>query len=126
MFKEMTLAPVLHDEALRVVLDQGAHLAAVAGQRRRLGPPRRIRGPQKPGRRGMVGEPAPDRIEAQGDVGADRPDRLRQLVDLNFDRLELGPVESGQFLDLDHIDYPKPPAPPPVEPEPGADAAPVE
>ncbi len=43
-----------------------------------------------------------------------RPDRLRQLVDLNFDRLELGPVESGQFLDLDHIDYPKPP-PPPVD-----------
>ena len=40
-----------------------------------------------------------------------RPDRLRQLVDLNFDRLELGPVESGQFLDLDHIDYPKPPPP---------------
>ena len=33
------------------------------------------------------------------------------LVDLNFDRLELGPVESGQFLDLDHIDYPKPPPP---------------
>ena len=33
------------------------------------------------------------------------------MVDLNFDRLELGPVESGQFLDLDHIDYPKPPPP---------------
>ncbi|WP_411837432.1 cell division protein FtsL [Paracoccus sp. ME4] len=41
-----------------------------------------------------------------------RPDRLRQLVDLNFERLQLVPVESGQLMDLDQIDYPKPPAPP--------------
>ncbi|MFN3525815.1 MAG: cell division protein FtsL [Paracoccus sp. (in: a-proteobacteria)] len=41
-----------------------------------------------------------------------RPDRLRELVDLNFERLQLVPVESGQVLDLSHIDYPKPPPPP--------------
>jgi hypothetical protein len=55
-----------------------------------------------------------------------RPERLRELVDLNFDRLQLIPREAGQVMGLGHIDYPKPPAPPPVEPEPGADAAPVE
>ena len=38
-------------------------------------------------------------------------ERLRQLVDLNFDRLQLIPVETGQFIALDNIDYPKPPAP---------------
>ena len=43
-----------------------------------------------------------------------RPERLRQLVDLNFDRLQLVPVEMGQFISLDNIDYPKPP--PPVDP----------
>ncbi|WP_410219300.1 cell division protein FtsL [Paracoccus sp. (in: a-proteobacteria)] len=47
-----------------------------------------------------------------------RPDRLRQLVDLNFERLQLVPVETGQFVDLDHIDYPKPPAPPETETDP--------
>ena len=41
-----------------------------------------------------------------------RPERLRQLVDLNFDRLQLVPVETGQSMGLGHIDYPKPPAPP--------------
>ncbi|WP_246054970.1 cell division protein FtsL [Paracoccus gahaiensis] len=41
-----------------------------------------------------------------------RPDRLSQLVDLNFDRLQLVPVETGQMLDLEHVDYPKPPPPP--------------
>ncbi|MBO9455630.1 cell division protein FtsL [Paracoccus sp. R12_1] len=41
-----------------------------------------------------------------------RPERLTELVDLNFERLRLVPVESGQFVDLDNIDYPKPPAPP--------------
>lgn len=41
-----------------------------------------------------------------------RPERLRELVDLNFERLQLTPVESGQVLDLRHIDYPKPPPPP--------------
>ena len=40
-----------------------------------------------------------------------RPERLRELVDLNFDRLQLVPVESGQTMDLGHVDYPKPPAP---------------
>ncbi|MDO5647050.1 cell division protein FtsL [Paracoccus sp. (in: a-proteobacteria)] len=40
-----------------------------------------------------------------------RPERLRELVDLNFDRLQLVPVESGQFMDLGNIDYPKPPPP---------------
>ena len=38
MFKEMTLAPVLHDKALRVVLDQGAHLAALACHRSQMTP----------------------------------------------------------------------------------------
>lgn len=41
-----------------------------------------------------------------------RPERLQELVDLNFDRLKLVPVESGQFVGLGHVDYPKPPAPP--------------
>lgn len=41
-----------------------------------------------------------------------RPERLRELVDLNFQRLQLLPVESGQAVDLRHIDYPKPPPPP--------------
>lgn len=43
-----------------------------------------------------------------------RPERLRQLVDLNFERLQLVPVESGQFLDLGHVDYPAPPPPPEI------------
>lgn len=41
-----------------------------------------------------------------------RPERLRELVDLNFERLQLIPQESGQVLDLGNVDYPKPPAPP--------------
>ncbi len=45
-----------------------------------------------------------------------RPERLRELVDLNFDRLQLIPQESGQVLDLGNVDYPKPPAPPQEEP----------
>lgn len=44
-----------------------------------------------------------------------RPERLRQLVDLNFEKLQLVPVESDQYLDLGHVDYPKPPAPPAAE-----------
>lgn len=59
-----------------------------------------------------------------------RPERLRELVDLNFDRLQLIPREAGQVVGLGNIDYPKPPLPPEAEaqgePEPGADAAPVE
>ena len=41
-----------------------------------------------------------------------RPERLRELVALNFDRLQLIPREAGQVMDLGHIDYPRPPAPP--------------
>lgn len=41
-----------------------------------------------------------------------RPQRLRELVDLNFERLRLVPIETGQRLDVGNIDYPKPPAPP--------------
>ncbi|MDO5632245.1 MAG: cell division protein FtsL [Paracoccus sp. (in: a-proteobacteria)] len=48
-----------------------------------------------------------------------RPERLRELVALNFDQLGLVPLQSGQFLDLNQIDYPT--APPPVDPS-GADA----
>lgn len=40
-----------------------------------------------------------------------RPARLRELVDLNFDRLQLVPATSEQFIELNHIDYPKPPVP---------------
>lgn len=45
-----------------------------------------------------------------------RPDRLRELVDLNFQRLRLVPIESGQFIRLAQIDYPAPPPTPPVRP----------
>ncbi|MFC3168390.1 MULTISPECIES: cell division protein FtsL [Paracoccus] len=56
-----------------------------------------------------------------------RPERLRELVDLNFDRLQLIPREAGQVLDLGHVDYPKPPAPPePQADDTGDDAAPQE
>ncbi|MCQ0970798.1 cell division protein FtsL [Paracoccus sp. TK19116] len=41
-----------------------------------------------------------------------RPDRLRELVALNFDKLRLVPVDSGQFVGAGQIDYAKPPAPP--------------
>ncbi|QBX33875.1 cell division protein FtsL [Paracoccus liaowanqingii] len=52
-----------------------------------------------------------------------RPDRLSQLVDLNFERLQLVPVETGQVLDLGHVDYPKPPPPPDLPTDPLADPA---
>lgn len=55
-----------------------------------------------------------------------RPERLRELVDLNFDRLQLIPREGGQVVDLGHIDYPRPPAPPDPADEPGDAAAPQE
>ncbi len=55
-----------------------------------------------------------------------RPERLRDLVDLNFERLQLVPVQSGQFVDVAHVDYPKlrefqgPPAPDAfTDPQPG-------
>lgn len=37
-----------------------------------------------------------------------RPERLKQLVDLNFDRLLLVPMNSGQFVDARHVAYPEP------------------
>nr|WP_252733343.1 cell division protein FtsL [Paracoccus marinaquae] len=51
-----------------------------------------------------------------------RPERLRELVNLNFERLQLVPLESGQYLDIGNVDYPKPPAPP--EAEDAGDTAP--
>lgn len=41
-----------------------------------------------------------------------RPSRLRDLVNLNYEKLQLVPIEPGQFADVDNVDYPKPPAPP--------------
>lgn len=38
-----------------------------------------------------------------------RPERLRELVALNYEKLQLGPVESDQLIDLGNIDYAKPP-----------------
>lgn len=46
-----------------------------------------------------------------------RPERLRELVGLNFEKLQLVPVETGQLIDLGNIDYPKPPQPSPDEGE---------
>ena len=40
-----------------------------------------------------------------------RPVRLRELVDLNFDRLQLVPMQVDQTVDLKNIDYPAPPPP---------------
>lgn len=37
-----------------------------------------------------------------------RPERLRELVDINFDKLRLAPVQSGQFGGPRNIDYPDP------------------
>jgi hypothetical protein len=46
-----------------------------------------------------------------------RPARLRDLVNLNFERLRLVPIESGQFVQLAQIDYPAPPPVPPKRPQ---------
>lgn len=35
-----------------------------------------------------------------------RPERLRELVNLNFEKLKLLPLTSGQFVDVGHVDYP--------------------
>ena len=47
-----------------------------------------------------------------------RPARLRELVALNADKLNLKPINSGQFVDSAKIDYPPPPVKyPPRRPE---------
>lgn len=46
-----------------------------------------------------------------------RPARLRDLVNLNFERLRLVPIESGQFVQLAQIDYPAAPPVPPKRPQ---------
>ena len=40
-----------------------------------------------------------------------RPDRLNELVDLNFDKLNLLPLDPGQFADVASIPYPAPELP---------------
>ncbi|GGB04375.1 cell division protein FtsL [Allosediminivita pacifica] len=37
-----------------------------------------------------------------------RPDRLRDLADLNYDKLGLSPLRSGQFGRIDQVAYPQP------------------
>lgn len=44
-----------------------------------------------------------------------RPERLSELVNLNFDRLQLVPLEPGQFIGLKNVDYPAPPGPDPEQ-----------
>ena len=47
-----------------------------------------------------------------------RPARLRELVTLNADKLNLKPINSGQFVETPKIDYPPPPVKyPPRRPE---------
>ena len=40
-----------------------------------------------------------------------RPDRLAELANLNFDRLNLLPLDPGQFADVSAIPYPVPEVP---------------
>lgn len=47
-----------------------------------------------------------------------RPERLRELVNLNFEKLQLLPFTSDQFVDVGAVAFP---APKPVEPDPEAD-----
>ncbi|MCZ4350961.1 cell division protein FtsL [Roseovarius aestuarii] len=35
-----------------------------------------------------------------------RPDRLRQLADMNFDRLQLAPIQVDQFSPIDQVPLP--------------------
>ncbi|MFM2357124.1 MAG: hypothetical protein RLZZ528_2860 [Pseudomonadota bacterium] len=37
-----------------------------------------------------------------------RPDRLRELADINFDRLQLLPLDPSQFADVEQVIYPMP------------------
>lgn len=46
-----------------------------------------------------------------------RPDRLRELVNLNFEKLQLVPLTSSQFIGVSKIPYPPPPTKrPPARP----------
>jgi len=45
-----------------------------------------------------------------------RPDRLMDLVELNYDRLELMPMQPDQFGRIDQVAFPAPPALPITNP----------
>lgn len=55
-----------------------------------------------------------------------RPDRLAELADLNFDKLNLLPLDPGQFADVAAIPYPVPAAPATTAPTDGAIVDPVD
>jgi hypothetical protein len=40
-----------------------------------------------------------------------RPERLRELVELNFDRLQLVPLDARHFGDIEQVRYPSVPLP---------------